>query len=95
MTAGRFEQMKRRFQVVAGLIIACLFAGCASERNLPQTKLEDTDQFQIGVAVYGFMLNRHFWDGADYSAIFLEGDDVEVSAVSKQFPKHIPPIKPS
>jgi hypothetical protein len=63
----------------------------ASEPN----KLSKQDLFKVELAVFGYMLQRHFWDGGDYSAIFLQGPDDEVDAVIKQFPKHIPPIKTS
>ena len=50
--------------------------------------------FKIDLAVYGFLLNRHFWDTDEYAAIFLQGDDGEVRALLRQFPQHVPPIKP-
>ena len=58
-------------------------------------KLVKEDLFKVQVAVYGDLLKRHFADGGGYSAIFLQGDDAEVAALIKQFPNHIPPIKPS
>jgi hypothetical protein len=58
-------------------------------------KLEYRDQFKIDVAVYGYLLQRHFWDDGEYSAIFLQGEDAEVDVLIKKFPDHIPPIKTS
>ena len=47
------------------------------------------------VVVYAYLLQRHFWDDGEYSAIFLQGDDDEVGELIKEFPSHVPPIKPS
>ena len=58
-------------------------------------KLSKQELFQIDVAVYGYLLQRHFWDDHEYTAIFLQGEDDEVDALIKQFPNHIPPIKTS
>jgi len=41
------------------------------------------------------LLNRHFLDGGEYSAVFVQGNDEEVAALIQQFPNHVPPIKPS
>ena len=41
------------------------------------------------------MLERHFSDRDDYSAIFLEGSNARVAALIRKFPHHVPPIKPS
>jgi hypothetical protein len=79
----------------------CLLAGCASHsysgarRSAPHQKLKDTDAFKIDEAVYGYLLQRHFWDGGEYTAIFLQGEDAEVDAIRRDFPNHVPPIKPS
>ena len=88
------KSVKGKSQFISVVLAGCLLAGCGTERNLAQQKLENTDQFKIDLAVYGFMLNRHFWDGDEYSAIFLQGDDAEVRAMLRQFPRHVPPIKP-
>jgi hypothetical protein len=58
-------------------------------------KLNNQDLFQVEVAIYSYLLQRHFWDDGDYSAIFLQGDDDEVAAIMKKFPNHVPPVKPS
>ena len=57
--------------------------------------LDKQDLFRVDRAVYGYLLQRHFWDDNEYSAVFLEGEDADVDALIKQFPKHIPPIKTS
>ncbi|MGD0253142.1 MAG: hypothetical protein ABSC01_10655 [Verrucomicrobiota bacterium] len=78
----------------------CLLAGCASHkhsgarRGAPPQKLRDTDEFKIDEAVYGYLLQRHFWDGGEYTAIFLQGEDAEVDAIRRDYPNHVPPIKP-
>jgi hypothetical protein len=60
-----------------------------------QKKLSQQDLFKVQLAVYGDLLQRHFWDDGDYSAVFVQGTDDEVAAVIKQFPKHVPPVKTS
>ena len=87
--------MKRSIPFCSWILAVCFFAGCGTGRNPASPKLEETDQFKIDVAVYGFLLNRHFGEDGEYSAIFLAGEDAEVNAVARQFPGHIPPIKPS
>ena len=62
---------------------------------LSSKKLDKQDLFRIELAVYGSLLQRHFWDDNEYSAIFLQGEDDEVEALIKQFPNHVPPIKKS
>ena len=60
----------------------------------PQTPgLEKADLLKVETAVYGYLLQRHFWDAGEYSAIFLQADDAEVEAIRRAFPNHIPPIK--
>jgi hypothetical protein len=58
-------------------------------------KLSKQESFQIDLAVYGDLLQRHFWDDHEYTVIFLQGEDDEVDALIKQFPNHVPPIKTS
>jgi hypothetical protein len=66
------------------------------DKFVPQTKkLNKQDLFKVELAVYGYLLQRHFWDDNEYTAIFLQGEDDEVDALIKQFPNHIPPIKTS
>jgi hypothetical protein len=79
----------------------CLLAGCGTDKYAEKSsgtrrqQLEDGDEFKIETAVYGYLLERHFSDQGEYSAIFLEGDDARVAALIRKFPNHIPPIKPS
>jgi hypothetical protein len=58
-------------------------------------KLGKQDLSKVELAIYNYLLQRHFWDNGEYSAIFLQGNDDEVDAVIKQFPKHVPPVKTS
>ncbi len=58
-------------------------------------RLEKQDEFKIDLAVYSDLLQRHFWDDGEYSAIFLQGKDAEVNALIRKFPNHVPPIKPA
>jgi len=61
---------------------------------LPQTpRLEKDDLRKVEMAVYGYLLQRHFWDAGEYSAVFLQAEDPEVAAIRRTFPNHIPPIK--
>jgi hypothetical protein len=60
----------------------------------PPKKLNKRDLIKVELAIYSYLLQRHFWDDGEYSAIFLQGDDAEVSALIKKFPNHVPPIKP-
>ncbi len=61
---------------------------------LPKTPgLEKDDLLKVEMAVYGYLLQRHFWDAGEYSAVFLQADDAEVMAIRRTFPNHIPPIK--
>jgi len=88
----------KNISIFAALFL-CLLAGCstdnpeASNGGMAQ-KFEKTDVFKIKAAVYGYLLQQHFWDGGDYTAIFLEGSDAEVAALMRMFPNHVPPIKP-
>ena len=69
---------------------------CPVDKFIPQTKkLNKQDLFKVELVVYGYLLQRHFWDDNEYTAIFLQGEDDEVDALIKQFPNHIPPIKTS
>ena len=81
--------------ILVVLPLGGLVASCSTEKNANLPKIEETDQFKIDRAVYSYMLQRHFWAEGEYSAIFLQGEDAEVSAVSRQFPGIVPPIKPS
>jgi len=56
-------------------------------------RLEKADLLKVETAVYGYLLQRHFWDAGEYSAIFLQADDAEVEAIRRAFPNHNPPIK--
>ena len=60
---------------------------------LPAPSLNPQDFFKIKLAIYGYLLERHFWDDQEYTAVFLPGDDDEVDLLIKQFPHHVPPIK--
>lgn len=61
----------------------------------PAKKLARQDLLKIDRAVFGYLLQRHFWDDNEYSAVFVEGSDEEVETLIRAFPNHIPPIKTS
>jgi hypothetical protein len=66
----------------------------AANAALPQPpRQEKADLLKLEAAVYGYLLQRHFWDAGGYSAIFLQADDAEVAAIKRTFPNHVPPIK--
>jgi hypothetical protein len=56
-------------------------------------RLEKADLLKVEKAIYGYLLQRHFWDAGEYSAVFLQADDAEVEAVRQAFSGHSPPIK--
>jgi hypothetical protein len=60
-----------------------------------ERKLAKADELQIEQLIFGYLLERHFWDLADCSAVFLSADDTEVAAMMKKYPDHVPPIKQS
>ena len=88
----------KTISIIAAVCLG-LLAGCAShqqaEKSGPNRKFEAGDDFKIEVVVYGYLLERHFSDPGEYSAIFLEGSDAWVAALIRKFPNHVPPIKPS
>ena len=67
----------------------------SSSKKPEKPKLSKEDSFKVEVTVYCYLLQRHFWDNGEYSAVFLQGDDDEVDALIKEFPDHVPPIKES
>ena len=95
------EKQKMKTISIITVVFLCLLAGCSTGKHSkasvssPAQKLEDADEFKIEVAVYEYLLGRHFSDQNEYSAIFLEGGDAWVAALIRKFPNHIPPIKPS
>ena len=60
----------------------------------PPRKLEQPELFKVELAIYSYLLQPQFWTGGEYSAVFVQGPDEEFDAVSRQFPNHVPPIKP-
>ena len=69
-------------------------AAMASAATPPaQLRLEKTDELKIEQVIFGYLLDRHFWDLADYSAVFLQADDSQVKAMIQKYPDHVPPIK--
>lgn len=84
--------MVKRNVVLAALTV-CVLGGCGTSRYAEKFS-ETADEYKIAEAVYGFMLQRHFWDSREYAAVFLNGSDDEVAALIRKFPNHVPPIKP-
>ena len=59
------------------------------------SSLSKVDEKKIQTAVYGYMLDRHVWEGGDFSALFLQADDDVVDAMIAKYPHNIPPLKQS
>ena len=55
--------------------------------------MEKADELKIEQLIFGYLLERHFWDLADYSAVFLQADEAQIRAMIKKYPEHVPPIK--
>ncbi|MGO8837208.1 MAG: hypothetical protein ACLP7I_03245 [Limisphaerales bacterium] len=88
---------------IFAVIFVGLLAGCASHKPAPAAKVkppeasrkfEASDDFKIEAAVYGYLLEKHPWEG-EYAAIFLQGSDDRVTALINKLPKHAPPLKPA
>jgi hypothetical protein len=87
----------KTISICAALFLG-LLPGCrthpAAEPSGPGRAFEATADFKIEAAVYGYLLEKHPWDGGKYAAIFLEAGDDRAAALIRKFPKHIPPLKP-
>ncbi len=79
-------------------ICLCLLAACRTGKQVESTRESPkpavSDDFKIEQAVYGYLLEKHPWGDGEYAAIFLTGDDARTSALIKQLPKQVPPLKP-
>jgi len=60
----------------------------------PKKTLEPQDRTRVELAIFGWLLQRHFGDDGAYSAIFLQAEAAETAVLMKQFPAHVPSIKP-
>jgi predicted small lipoprotein YifL len=63
--------------------------------SAPARSLNKDDEKKIQQVVYSYLLERHFWEGGDYSALFVQAEDDVVGALIKKYPQHVPPIKHS
>jgi hypothetical protein len=73
---------------------ALVRAQAATAATSPRKKsLEKADERRIEQTVFSYLLEQHFWDLADYSAVFIEADDAQVQELIKKYPSHVPPIK--
>ncbi len=57
--------------------------------------LSKADEKKIQMVIFGNLLERHFWEGGGYSALFIQADDDVVAALMNKYPTHVPPIKQS
>jgi hypothetical protein len=69
-------------------IPAAVVVAASASRNLSKAEEEKID----GV-VFSYLLDRHFWEDGNYTALFLQADDAVVAAMMKKYPRHHPPIK--
>ena len=60
----------------------------------PKKTLEQQDRIKVDLEIFGWLLQRHFWDGGAYSAIFLQAEEAEIAVLMKNYPAHVPPLKP-
>jgi hypothetical protein len=77
----------------------------ASEAKLPEfasatpdhvaKSLAKADEDKIDEVIFSYLLERHFWEDGDYSAIFLQATDNVVERMQKKFSTHKPAIKAS
>lgn len=67
----------------------------APEPALASLGLSKADEDKIDLVVLSYLMDRHFWDDGNYTALFLQADDNVVEAMIKKYPNHIPPIKES
>jgi predicted small lipoprotein YifL len=66
-----------------------------AEASATAKGLTKEDEHKIDMAVFSYLLDRHFWEDGNYTALFLQADDEVVEAMIKKYPKHNPPIKQS
>ena len=90
----------KAISIVTALLLG-LLAGCASHHPAKTPaepsairELEASDNFKIEAAVYGYLLEKHPWEGGNDAAIFLEAGDERAAALVRRFPKHVPPLQP-
>ncbi|HEX7653344.1 MAG TPA: hypothetical protein VF607_07555, partial [Verrucomicrobiae bacterium] len=65
----------------------------AAAALLKKPSLTPADEKQIKAAVFSDLLTRHFWDDGDYTGIFLQADDDQVTELQKKFASRKPPVK--
>jgi len=71
-------------------------AAASVSRPVPAPKrLEKADELKIEQLLFSYLLECHFWDVANYSAVFIQADDAQIKAMIKKYPDHLPPIKQS
>jgi len=57
-------------------------------------KLSKADEQAVQRTVFGYLLGRHFWEGGEYTGIFLQSSRPVEDALVRQFARHQPPVKP-
>ena len=44
--------------------------------------------------VFSFLVERHFGEDRNYSAVFVASEESRTDALRQKFPHHVPPLKP-
>ena len=57
--------------------------------------LDKADEEKIQRTVFSCLLERHFWEDDDCSAVFLQAGEAVEKALIEKYPRHQPPLKPS
>ena len=57
--------------------------------------LTKDEERKIDLVVFSYLLERHFWEDGNYTALFVQADDMVVEALIKKYPTHNPPVKQS
>jgi hypothetical protein len=68
-------------------------ASVAPSSTLPG--LSKADEEKIDLVVLSYLMDRHFWEDGNYTALFLQADDTVMEAMMRKYPNHTPPIKES
>ena len=66
-----------------------------AERSAVAKGLSKDEERKIDLVVFGYLLERHFWEDGNYTALFVQADDLVVDKLMRKYPDHIPPIKQS
>jgi hypothetical protein len=66
----------------------------AEELPKGEIKRSIVEETRMAAVVYTNLLTRKNFAGGEYSAVFVQGTEAEIAALIREFPNHIPKIKP-